>query len=1373
MTSSSRLELIISTSEAERSLRRLEGRLNSADRAGESISTSMTTVERRLAGVERFARAASGAFLGLSTGAGVFTAIARSASQSAAEIDNLSRLANTNVEDFQRLSFASRAYGVEQDKLADILKDTNDRVGDFLSTGGGEMKDFFEQIAPQIGVTAEEFRNLSGPQALQKYYDGLQAANLSQAEMTFYMESVADEATALIPLLRDGGAEMDRLGQEADDLNAILSQMEIQRLKDIRGEFGQLGQQLSTETMRAVSQFDDLMKSSLEGISYGINNVARGFNVFMDSFRDGEAKRSIAGIDAELNALFDTKARLEQRIDMFGADSPQAQDTIAALGELRGEYTALIDRKKELQQAGLPVTEPEIVQLGRVSTEIDKQAEAAKGSAKEVTDLADAHESLLDRITPNRREARQYAQDLGVLNLALASGRMNTQEYMQAMGMLQESFQDAQRDTDELADKTQDAAFSMEKSFDELRLNGLRRLDDGLADLWQGAIDGSLNATDIMKRAFEQTLAEMAHMAITRPIVVQMQSMMGMGGGQAGGQSGGFNLGSMGSVKNAWGAVQNGFGGIQWAGAPTSYSGGFAGSATSGMSVTSQGTSYLGGSTANFGGMTGLASAGTGFAGGWAGGQVFGESEAQQIGATIGTVAGTYLGGPIGAAIGSFLGSGVGSIFGHEETPFSGRFGTTGSVTPGTFEHQGSTSEQFYSESALGAVGFMDDGTERLQRAGTGSKEWAEQLAAGTAQIDNLVASLAQGAPELDAMRSAVQGLEISSRNAGEIIEFALNERPRAALEALGGHFGAFVRGLEGGIESVVQQAQVAQQAHSLLAGGMDRLNLQFDAAGAGAYEAASALAEYAGNIENIAAINDAYYQAAFSNEERLQHSHEDVRTALNSLTDANITSVAHLRQLVEAQDLNSEAGAQLAYDLMSLAPALRESNQAVKEAINQQYQSALGREADADGLAYWFNQVTNGGLTLEGALWNIRNAAQSAAGAVDSTSGALNSYVTHAVSDSLDAYNDQISSIEELSSARREQLNNEMRAVDQLGSLIDSLALSNQSILDPAERLAEAQRQFAELQVRAENGDTEAAGQLQGASTAYLDAAAAYYGQSSSQYESIFGDVNQGIGDLEQQFGQSVDSLGSIESIEQRALREQQNAHNTLMRSLDEQISASGELSTIGDLLSALPGELANALEGIVSSGGGDSGGEGGSSSSYINNTYNELFGRDADAEGASYWESTGLRGNDLRDAIEHSAWKDNAFATGGAFTNGVVDRPTSFPMGLMGEAGPEAIMPLSNVGGSLGVRAVMPPLPDFPSLNTQDVTQVMRDMQRTIQQQGQQITQLLQQGNQNTAQTRDAVVGIGKQASQQQGQQVAELRKINKNVKLKVATI
>lgn len=45
--------------------------------------------------------------------------------------------------------------------------------------------------------------------------------------------------------------------------------------------------------------------------------------------------------------------------------------------------------------------------------------------------------------------------------------------------------------------------------------------------------------------------------------------------------------------------------------------------------------------------------------------------------------------------------------------------------------------------------------------------------------------------------------------------------------------------------------------------------------------------------------------------------------------------------------------------------------------------------------------------------------------------------------------------------------------------------------------------------------------------------------------------------------------------------------------------------------------------------------------------------------------------------------------FARGGAFTNGVVNQPTAFDMGVMGEAGPEAIMPLEMGPNGLGVRS------------------------------------------------------------------------------------
>lgn len=150
------------------------------------------------------------------------------------EMTRLSRIANTSVEDMQKLTYAAKAMGVEQDTLGDIYKDTQDKIGDFLSSGGGAMADYFENVAPLIGQTAEEFRTLSGPEALQKYYDGLQQANLSQSEMIFYLEGIASDASALIPLLHDNGAGFDVWATAAENAGAVMSAKTITATQELQ-----------------------------------------------------------------------------------------------------------------------------------------------------------------------------------------------------------------------------------------------------------------------------------------------------------------------------------------------------------------------------------------------------------------------------------------------------------------------------------------------------------------------------------------------------------------------------------------------------------------------------------------------------------------------------------------------------------------------------------------------------------------------------------------------------------------------------------------------------------------------------------------------------------------------------------------------------------------------------------------------------------------------------------------------------------------------------------------------------------------------------------------------------------------------------------
>ncbi|MBU0538714.1 MAG: phage tail tape measure protein, partial [Gammaproteobacteria bacterium] len=211
------------------------GFVEGMDKAERSSAKWRKQVERNVESAARKTKWASG----IAAAATVYWV--KTSLDAAAQLDNLAKLAGTGTTEFQRYAAGSKTVGIENEKLADILKDVNDRVGDFLQTGGGPMADFFEKVAPLVGVTAQQFKNLSGADALGLYVDTLQKAGLNQQEMTFYMEAMASDASALIPLLKDGGREMEAFGDQAESLGLILSEDTIKAAKQFEKDLGVLG----------------------------------------------------------------------------------------------------------------------------------------------------------------------------------------------------------------------------------------------------------------------------------------------------------------------------------------------------------------------------------------------------------------------------------------------------------------------------------------------------------------------------------------------------------------------------------------------------------------------------------------------------------------------------------------------------------------------------------------------------------------------------------------------------------------------------------------------------------------------------------------------------------------------------------------------------------------------------------------------------------------------------------------------------------------------------------------------------------------------------------------------------------------------------
>jgi len=210
--------------------------------------------------------------VGVAIGAGVafgttaLAALTVSTVKSAAEISRFAAVSGESTEAFQRYAAGAKAVGVEQDKLADIFKDTSDKVGDFLQTGGGALADFFENIAPKVGVTADAFRKLSGPQALELYVSSLEKAGASQNEMTFYMEAIASDATLLLPLLRNNAEGFRELGDAAVAAGAIMDDSTIRAANE-----------LAAATMLADQALDGIKNQIMQAMLPVLSDLASEF----------------------------------------------------------------------------------------------------------------------------------------------------------------------------------------------------------------------------------------------------------------------------------------------------------------------------------------------------------------------------------------------------------------------------------------------------------------------------------------------------------------------------------------------------------------------------------------------------------------------------------------------------------------------------------------------------------------------------------------------------------------------------------------------------------------------------------------------------------------------------------------------------------------------------------------------------------------------------------------------------------------------------------------------------------------------------------------------------------------------------------------
>ena len=344
------------------------------------------------------------------------SALVKNTADGIRELKTFSQVANTSTQDFQKMAYGAKTMGIEQDKLADILKDVNDRVGDFGATGGGAMADFFTNIAPKVGVTYENFKKLSGKDALQLYVSSLEKANLSQADMTFYMEAMASDSTQLLPLLRDNGKAFAAMAKEADDLGLVLSDIDVAKATVAAEQMGKLefimgsaAQQATvelapviiglathlTEAAKEAGGFGTVFFNAIDSAVSVIGVFAdgiRGINVIIEGLNVAfwglahvvnlAMKSAFEGIDSFINGVKESINGVIQGANLLGAEMDLLQTGSSSITQyLQGEAAA---SKKAFDDAANSLHELAMQEMP--SEAMAKWVDEARASANEVAE---------------------------------------------------------------------------------------------------------------------------------------------------------------------------------------------------------------------------------------------------------------------------------------------------------------------------------------------------------------------------------------------------------------------------------------------------------------------------------------------------------------------------------------------------------------------------------------------------------------------------------------------------------------------------------------------------------------------------------------------------------------------------------------------------------------------------------------------------------------------------------------------------------------------------------------------------------------------------------------------------------------------------
>lgn len=269
-----------------------------------------------------FGRSLPGAIAATAT---AFTAMSKSALQSADSLAKTSDKIGVNIEDLQRLRYAASTAGVEQRVLDTALQRFSRRVGE-AANGTGVLLKEFEALGIQVRDAQGNIR--SNTDLLFEYAEAVRNAGSAQEQLRLNVAAFDTEGGVMVNLTRQGAQGMRELLGVADELGNVLSEKTVREAEALNQAWDDM-----------TTRWGSYWKKTILDMTLAVDKLAGNFRTAATAVeRLGEIEEELLEIE---------KNRVETTSRLYDIQTRRIQQLQRERQELRGTAEEL----KKVEQA--------------------------------------------------------------------------------------------------------------------------------------------------------------------------------------------------------------------------------------------------------------------------------------------------------------------------------------------------------------------------------------------------------------------------------------------------------------------------------------------------------------------------------------------------------------------------------------------------------------------------------------------------------------------------------------------------------------------------------------------------------------------------------------------------------------------------------------------------------------------------------------------------------------------------------------------------------------------------------------------------------------------------------------------------------------